>query len=66
MGNRRGNGEGSIYKRADGRWAAALTLEGGKRRTLYGKTRQQVAKGLTAALRAPNCGKISCPLAGGG
>ena len=56
MGNRRGNGEGSIYKRADGRWAAALTLEGGKRRTLYGKTRQQVAKGLTAALRDREAG----------
>ena len=48
---KRGNNEGSIYKRADGRWAAALTLPGGKRRTLYGKARQEVAKKLTGALR---------------
>ena len=48
---RRGNNEGSIYKRADGRWAAAMTLPGRKRRTLYGKTRQEVAKKLTVALR---------------
>ena len=48
---KRGNNEGSIYKRSDGRWAAALTLPGGKRRTLYGKTRQEVARSLTTALR---------------
>ena len=27
----RGHGEGSIYQRKDGRWAASITLEGGKR-----------------------------------
>ena len=48
---KRGNNEGSIYKRTDGRWAAALTVTGGKRRTLYGKTRQEVARKLNGALR---------------
>jgi hypothetical protein len=31
--NRRGHHEGSIYKRADGRWYAQLTLEGGRRQS---------------------------------
>lgn len=51
MTTRRANGEGSIHKRKDGRWAAALSLPGGKRHTLYGKTRQDVARKLTASLR---------------
>ena len=46
----RGNGEGSIYQRqSDGKWCASLTLEGGKRRVLYGKTRQEVARKLREA-----------------
>ena len=52
---KRGNSEGSIYKRRDGRWAVTLTLgyEGGKRRRkyLYGPTRRDVAERLNAALR---------------
>lgn len=40
MTKKRGNGEGSIFKRKDGRWAAAVDLGwlGGKRRrkTVYG------------------------------
>ena len=44
---RRGTNEGSIYKRADGRWAGVIHLgyEGGRRRrkAIYGKTRQEVA-----------------------
>jgi hypothetical protein len=34
----RGNGEGTIYKREDGRWLAQMTLHDGKRKSLYGKT----------------------------
>src|SRR5947209_238772 len=45
----RGNGEGSIYQRADGKWCAALQAAGGKRRVVYGKTRAEVAKKLRAA-----------------
>lgn len=44
---RRANGEGSIYRRKDGRWAAewtAQTLNGPKRRTVYGKTRADVLR----------------------
>jgi integrase len=48
---RRGNQEGSITQLSDGRWQARLTLEGGKRKAYYGKTRGEVQQKLTAALR---------------
>jgi hypothetical protein len=41
---RRGNNEGSISKRDDGRWMSRITVEGGKRKYFYGDTRQEVAK----------------------
>jgi integrase len=49
---KRGNGEGTISKRSDGRWMARLTLEDGTRKTLYGKTREAVAAKLTDALKS--------------
>src|SRR3954447_15194380 len=48
----RGNGEGSIYQRSDGKWCAAITGHDGKRRVLYGKTRADAAKKRTTALQA--------------
>jgi integrase len=39
---KRANGEGTIYKRADGRWCASVSLELGRRKSFYGKTRQEV------------------------
>ncbi len=42
MASKRGNGEGTINERSDGRWEARLTLPDGKRRTLYGQTRKDV------------------------
>ena len=51
MARTRGNAEGSIYQRSDGKWCAAVRLDTGRRKVLYGKTRQEVAKNLTAALR---------------
>jgi integrase len=51
---KRGQGEGSIYKRKDGRWAAAINLgyHSGKlkRKTVYGKSRAEVRDKLTAAM----------------
>ncbi len=50
---KRGNGEGSIGRRKSGGWCAQYTVytsEGRKRRTLYGKTRQEVAAKLSKAL----------------
>jgi integrase len=48
---KRGNSEGSITQLGDGRWQARITLEGGKRKAFYGKTRAEAAQKLTAALR---------------
>ncbi len=53
MSKRRGNGEGSIYQRADGKWRATLTIghdENGKRkrRYLYGRTKGEVLEKINA------------------
>lgn len=48
MAGRRGNGEGSISKRDDGRWMARISAEG-MRRSFYGKTRQEVTEKLLQA-----------------
>ena len=50
---RRGNNEGSIYLRKDGRWCGSVTIgykSDGKpiRKDFYGKTRQEVARKITA------------------
>jgi integrase len=54
MTRKRGNGEGSRpRKRPDGRWEARYTIhtsKGPKRKTLYGRTRQEVADKLAGAL----------------
>src|SRR5262249_45930624 len=52
MPKRRANHEGTIYKRQDGRWVASVTLPGGKRKSFYGQTRQEVADKLTVGLKA--------------
>lgn len=51
MASKRGNSEGSIRKRADGRWEARYVDVEGKRQSLYGDTRQEAARQLTEALR---------------
>jgi integrase len=56
--SRRGHGEGSIYQRSDGRWAASISLEGGKRKTFYGKTRKEVQEQLKAALHEQQKGTL--------
>lgn len=48
---KRGNGEGSIAQRKDGVWQSCLSLPSGKRKYFYGKTRQDVARKLAAAIR---------------
>lgn len=49
MAARRGRGDGSIYQRKDGRWAATITLDNRKRKTFYGKTRKEVREKLRVA-----------------
>lgn len=54
MSARRGSGEGTIYRTADGRWRSVVDLgwHGGKRRRRYlsGRTRTEVAAKLRKAL----------------
>ena len=47
---RRGHNEGSVYKRKDGRWVGAMTIEGGKRKEFSGKTKDEVRQKLAKAL----------------
>ncbi len=53
MSRKRGNGEGSITKRKDGRYMARYTVhtaKGMKRKTVYGRTRKEAAEKLAKAL----------------
>src|SRR5215212_6334650 len=53
VSKKRGNGEGSIMKRKDGRWMARYmvhTTKGPKCRHIYGRTRQEVAAKLAKAM----------------
>lgn len=53
---RRGHGEGAIYRRADGRWCGELHIDGGKRKNVYGKTRQEVQRKLAQVRRDVEAG----------
>ena len=61
MAKRRGNGEGSITKRKDGRWMGRYTVHtvnGSKQKPIYGKTRAEVAEKLTKAMAERDGGLI--------
>src|SRR3954471_4990983 len=50
---KRGNGEGTIYRRKNGGWATQYTVytaKGRKRKTIYGRTRAEEAAKLAKAL----------------
>jgi len=51
MAGKLGNGEGTIRKRSDGRWEVRIVLEGGVRKSLYAKTRQEASRLLAQARR---------------
>ena len=57
-GRRRGRGEGSIYRRKDGRWVGQYEVNG-KRRYVYGKTRKAVAGTLAKAIAERDAGLAS-------
>jgi integrase len=50
-GRKRGNNEGSIKLRSDGRYESRVTLPDGRRKSYYGKTRAEVQRQMTAAIR---------------
>lgn len=63
MSTRRGHGEGSIYRRGDGRWVGSIdvgwTNGRRKRKVIYGKTRREVAEKMKVALRAQQQGSLA-------
>jgi integrase len=66
MAKRRGHGEGAIYQReSDGKWCASVDLgyvKGKRRRkTIYGKTRKEVAEKLKAVHRDQAAGMNIAP-----
>jgi integrase len=56
--SRRGNGEGSVYKQRNGLWAASVTVEGGQRKYLYGKTRKDVQEKLATTVQQQKQGML--------
>ncbi|HVB61435.1 MAG TPA: tyrosine-type recombinase/integrase [Ktedonobacteraceae bacterium] len=55
---RRGNGEGSIYQRKDGRYVASISLGHRKRKYIYGETRHEVQEKLKVVLREQQQGTL--------
>lgn len=60
---RRGNGEGSIFQRPDGRWCARITVGrdangNRKRRDVYGWTKKEVQEKLTTLLAQKQTGTL--------
>jgi integrase len=58
---KRANGEGSIYRRSDGRWAAQLPLGSGRSKFFYGRTKLEVTQKLNAARHAKEQGATFGP-----
>ena len=63
---KRGNGEGSIYRRKNGRWCAAITVEQKpdgtrKRLSIYARTRKEVAERLATILDEQRQGTFIMP-----
>src|SRR5262249_511114 len=53
---KRGQNEGTIYKRADGRYEARISLGDGTRKSHYAKTRAEAVRWLHATLRERDLG----------
>jgi len=59
LAKHRGHHEGSIYRReSDGRWVGSISLEDGKRKYIYGKTRKEVYDKLQKALMEQQQGTL--------
>lgn len=56
---RRARGEGSIYLRKDGRWAAVIYLQNGKRKFIYCKTQAEAVRALQLAHQANMQGTLT-------
>jgi integrase len=56
---KRANGEGTVYRRDDGRWVASISLENGKRKSIYCKTQREAIKEVQRANLAKEQGMLS-------
>lgn len=56
---RRANGEGTIYHRKDGRWAAIISLGAGMRKTFYRSTKEEAVLALQQAQQAKMKGSLT-------
>ncbi len=61
--NKRGQSQGTIYQRRDGRWEGALTIPGtsGRRKRFYAATEEQAERQLAALVRAVAAGEAIAP-----
>src|ERR1700730_13672509 len=59
MAPRRGNGEGSISRRKNGTYQGALRLPDGRRKYVYGESRDEVRRKLNSAIQALASGTLS-------
>jgi integrase len=55
---RRANGEGTVYQRKDGRWVATISLENGKRKSIYCKTQKEAVKAAREANQQKDQGML--------
>lgn len=59
MAPRRGNGEGSISRRKNGTYQGAIRLPDGRRKYVYGESRDEVRRKLNTAIHALAAGTLS-------
>ena len=55
----RKNGEGTLFKRSDGRWQASFVPENGKRLYFYGKTKAEALEKLRKAQQEDQKGLLA-------
>lgn len=53
-------GEGSVYQRKDGKWVAAISLQNGKRKIFYGKTKRAAVLKLNEFKKLPRLDGKDC------
>jgi integrase len=56
---KRANGEGTVYRRNDGRWVASISLDNGKRKSIYCKTQREAIREAQRANQAKEQGMLS-------
>ena len=56
---KRANGEGTVYRRNDGRWVASISLDNGKRKSIYCKTQREAIREVQRANQAKEQGMLS-------